>query len=200
MVFEAWPAADARLAPALGDLDLARRQLGEAALVGDDQQLLRRRAIDFCQQRPDSLYRSCGPGHLTGSGVVVDPAIDRVLLIHHAKLGRWLQPGGHADGDGNLAGVAWREATEETGLTGLVLVSPAVDIDIHTIPAVAGEPQHLHIDLRFVVLGEAGEALSPNEETLGARWLGADDPVVTSASGELGRMVARALKLARRFA
>ena len=77
-----------------------------------------RRSSRFIDAHPDALHRSCLEGHLTGSAAVVDPSTRQVLLLFHAKVQRWLQPGGHADGDGNLARVALREAEEETGIDG----------------------------------------------------------------------------------
>ena len=87
--------------------------------------------LAFVDAHPDALWRSCAEGHLTGSALVVDAAAERVLLLFHRKVRRWLQPGGHVDGDANLAGVALREATEETGIEGLRVVVPAIDLDIH---------------------------------------------------------------------
>ena len=156
--------------------------------------------LEFCDRHDDALYRSCTEGHLTGSAIVVDPSTGRSLLIHHAKLQRWLQPGGHADGDANLAHVAWREATEETGLTGLRLVSPAIDIDVHAIPARSGEPRHLHLDLRHLVLaGERTEA-EPNHEVTAARWMMPDDPEILAGGDELHRVVGRAVEAAESLA
>ncbi len=192
---EHWEVATHGLAPAPDDLGEARRQVRLACLVGADQEALRHRLLAFCDDHPDALHRRCVAGHLTGSGVVVDAATGRTLLIHHAKLGRWLQPGGHADGDGNLGAVAWREAREETGLTGLRLITPAIDLDVHAIPARGAEPEHLHLDLRFLVLAGPSTRPDPNHETLGARWLGADDPVVATG-GELARAVRRAVAVA----
>jgi len=185
---------DAALQPAGDDPAEARRQLAAAALVGADQDLTRHQVLTFTEQHPDCLLRSCGPGHLTGSALVIDPATGRILLIHHAKAGRWLQPGGHADGEGNLGLVALTEATEETGLEGLRLVTPAIDIDVHTIGARPGEPAHDHLDLRFVVLSGPDTRAVPNAETLGARWVDPEDPAAAGVlgDGELSRLARRA--------
>ena len=188
---------DPGLAPAPDDLDQARRHIAEAELVGPDQERVRAEVLAFCAQHADALHRRCVPGHLTGSALVVEPGTERILLIHHAKLQRWLQPGGHADGDGNLGAVAWREATEETGLDGLELVTPAIDIDIHAIPARGDDPDHLHLDLRFLVLATGSTVAAPNHEVLAARWMASDDPAV--GHGELRRLVDRALTVVRRL-
>lgn len=177
------------------DLTVAVDQIAAAALQGEAQEQVRADVLAFCERHPDALHRSCPTGHLTGSAVVVDPAAGTTLLVHHLKLGRWLQPGGHADGDGNLGSVALREAAEETGLAGLQLVTPAIDIDVHTIPGRTGEPEHVHLDLRSLVLVGDSLHLAPNHETLGARWLGADAPEI-APSHELSRLVTRALEVA----
>lgn len=194
--FLTWADGGPELASAPGDLAQARRQIEAASLVGEDQQAVRQQVLDFCAEHDDALDRSCVLGHLTGSGVIVDPRTGQSLLIHHAKLGRWLQPGGHADGDGNLGAVAWREATEETGLVGLRLVTPAIDIDVHEIPARPGEPAHLHLDLRSLLLVGEERDPSPNHETLGARWMSVDDAEITGTV-ELSRMINRATSIAQ---
>jgi 8-oxo-dGTP pyrophosphatase MutT (NUDIX family) len=183
------------LAPRHDDLDLALAQIRAADLDHPDSEAARKRIQAFCAKHSDALHRSCLEGHLTGSALVVDPQRKQALLLHHAKLDRWLQPGGHADGDGNLAAVALKEASEETGIPGLRVVSPAIDIDVHHIPARGDEPEHLHLDLRFLVLAPAGAEPAHNHEALGARWVHADDPVVTG-SPELRRAVDRALATA----
>lgn len=147
----------------------------EAAVLPEHREPARRRVLDFCRHHADALYRSCRPGHLTASGFVVDPDAGTVLLIHHRKLGRWLQPGGHADGDGWLGRVAHREIVEETGLTHVVMLNPAFDIDIHPIPARGSDPPHLHLDLRFLAVASSNGTLTPNHETRGARWQVVDD-------------------------
>ncbi|MDA3039233.1 MAG: NUDIX hydrolase [Actinomycetota bacterium] len=127
--------------------------------------------LAFIDQHEDALLRSCLAGHLTGSALVVDSSTGNVLLLHHAKLQRWLQPGGHADGDGDLGAVALREAIEETGLVGLELVHPAIDLDIHVIPARGDEPAHLHLDVRYLVLAPQASAVVINAESTGSRWV-----------------------------
>src|SRR5436305_5487357 len=100
----------------------------EAAMVAD--------TIRFVETHPDCLLRSCVPGHLTGSAWIVSADRQRTLLTHHHKLDKWLQLGGHADGDGDLLAVALREAQEESGLTRLRPVATAIyDFDRHWIPA-----------------------------------------------------------------
>lgn len=96
------------------------------------------------------------PGHFTASGFVVTPDRARLLLVHHERLGRWLQPGGHIEAeDATLLAAARREVTEETGLSVLPLAVEGVfDLDVHHIPAARGEPGHEHHDVRFLFEGE----------------------------------------------
>lgn len=153
------------------------------------------RVIELIQSSPRAAYRdNFYPGHLTGSAWVVDPGASRVLLLHHAKLGRWLQPGGHADGEYDLAAVALREAREESGLTTLTLVGDEVfDIDIHRIPERAHEPEHFHFDLRFLVIADSQEEPVISHESHGAAWVKLDE-IGTVTSDE------SVLRMARVFA
>jgi 8-oxo-dGTP pyrophosphatase MutT (NUDIX family) len=119
----------------------------------------------FVAGHDDPWDRGILTGHLTGSALVLSADGDRVLLLHHRKLDRWLQPGGHADpGEASGEAVALREALEETGVEGLVLHPGAprpLDVDIHDIPARPGEPAHQHLDLRYLVLAPMGATLTP---------------------------------------
>jgi 8-oxo-dGTP pyrophosphatase MutT (NUDIX family) len=153
-------------------LDAARRHV-EAV---DASQLAaeRRRVLDFIDAHDDALHRSCGPGHLTGSALVVDAESGKFLLLHHTKLRRWLQPGGHADGDGNLAAVALREASEETGIEGLRVVVPAIDIDVHLVEPPREQPHHHH-DVRYLVVTPPAAVAVGNHESTDLRWATLDD-------------------------
>lgn len=128
--------------------------------------------IRFVEEHPDCLLRTCAPGHLTGSAWIVDALRRRVLLAHHRKLDKWLQPGGHADGDPDLLAVALREAREETGLTRLKPVSTEVfDVDRHWIPPRGDTPGHWHLDLRFLVEADPEEELMVSEESHDLMWV-----------------------------
>lgn len=165
-------------------------------IVGPEQQDLQRRILDFCARHDDALLRSCLTGHLTASALIVDTDREAVLLIHHVKLDRWLQPGGHVDGQGDLAEAALREAEEEVGIVGLELVRPAIDLDIHEIPERGDEPAHLHLDVRFLALAPPGSEPAINHESFEARWVGRDDPDGLIGEGELRRLVERGLDVA----
>lgn len=142
--------------------------------AGPGPEAHRQQILEFVAAHPDAAHRTCAEGHLTGSALVVDAEATRTLLLLHRKLGRWFQPGGHADGDTNLAGVALREATEETGIEGLVVLLDPIDVDVHRVEP-PGEPAHLHLDVRFLVLAPPDAVEVGNEESLGLRWVAPAD-------------------------
>ena len=131
------------------------------------------RIRDFIGAHEDCFLRTCRPGHLTGSAWILSPDHESVLLVHHRKLGRWLQPGGHADGEMDLLQVALREAREETGLASFTTPpgGDPLDLDIHEIPPHGGEPAHLHLDVRFLLVAAAGEVPRASEESIAVRWV-----------------------------
>ena len=131
--------------------------------------------LAWIDAHPDALLRSCLEGHLTSSALVVDERRGRALLTLHAKLGRWLQLGGHCDGDANLAGSALREAREESGIDELAIDPRIVDLDCHRIPARADEPEHWHLDARFVVRAPEGAVVRVSEESRELRWFGLEE-------------------------
>lgn len=156
----------------------------------------------------DCFERSCLPGHITGSAWIVSPERDRFLLTHHRKLGRWLQLGGHADGDHDVHAVALREAREESGMqhfgfhglpapaegSGTAAVLP-LDIDVHRIPARPGEPEHEHHDIRFLLVADAGQEIQISDESLDLRWFARGEAASVCEEESLGRLARKAAAL-----
>jgi len=177
---------------ALPGLDAALAEHGAACPGQAPEAALFR---EFLASSPAVFERRHPPGHFTGSAWLVSADGARVLLTHHRKLGRWLQLGGHADGDGDLARVALREAEEESGLGALVLEPAPFDLDRHAIPARGAEPEHWHYDVRYVVRATASEAFVVGEESLDLAWVDiaaiAADPAMDDS---LRRMAARWLE------
>ena len=135
---------------------------------------VKRKFFELTALEPGALDRSTTPGHLTGSALVFNHDATETLLLFHTKLQRWLQPGGHADGEANLARVALKEATEESGIEGLEIVDPAIDLDIHNV-APAGADPVLHYDVRFIVFAPEGAQPVGNHESQDLKWVPLDE-------------------------
>jgi 8-oxo-dGTP pyrophosphatase MutT (NUDIX family) len=160
--------------------------------VDADDGAVRSRFIAFVAAQRRCLDRALEIGHVTGSAWIVDAAGDRVLLTHHRKLGIWVQPGGHADGDPDLAAVAMREAEEETGLAGLRLWREGIfDLDIHPIPGRDGIPRHEHFDVRFALRTTGSEAFVVSDESHALAWVQLDELERISTEPSLLRMRAK---------
>jgi len=139
----------------------------------------------------DPFRRERLAGHFTGSAWLVDRAGARVLLTHHRKLERWLQLGGHADGDRDMPAVALREAEEESGLSGLSVEAQLFDLDRHWIPERRDVPGHWHYDLRYVVRAGADEDFVVGEESLDLAWREVSGLMDDAGSDESMRRLAR---------
>jgi 8-oxo-dGTP pyrophosphatase MutT (NUDIX family) len=151
---------------------------------------MRERLLAFVAAHDDALERTCRAGHVTASAWIVEPSRTRALLTHHRKLGKWLQLGGHVDGESDVRAAALREAHEESGLHSLRFVTTAVyDLDVHPIPARPHEPAHDHYDVRFLLEADAAEPLTVSGESHELAWVplgalaayGADESVLRLA-------------------
>lgn len=127
--------------------------------------------IDFVERNPRCFERELTEGHVTGSAWLVDRTGASVLLTHHRKLGRWLQLGGHSDGNPATLAVAVQEAREESGLAIAPLSEDIFDLDVHEIPARRTEPAHLHFDVRFVLQAVGDETFQVSGESLDLAWV-----------------------------
>ena len=131
----------------------------------------------FVAAHDDCLLRSCVPGHITASAWIVSPDARAALLTHHRKLGRWLQLGGHVDGEPRVEFAALREAQEESGMREFTFVPWAgtelvpLDLDVHPIPARGVEPRHDHWDVRFLLQAAPGQTLVVSSESRDLRWV-----------------------------
>lgn len=154
----------------------------------------------FAASRPDVLLRTCPPGHITASAWIVDAAGERALLTHHRKLGRWLQLGGHVDGEVHVDQAALREAQEESGMARFTLrrwtdALVPLDLDVHAIPARGAEPEHLHWDLRFWLQAEPGQELAISEESNDLRWFAPEELVAVTQEESVLRLLRKAQRL-----
>ncbi|MFF0365191.1 NUDIX hydrolase [Streptomyces fungicidicus] len=150
----------------------------------EDQPELRQVYLDHLAAHPDGMWKTCTDGHITASGLVIDPERGRVLLTLHRKLEMWLQMGGHCEpGDVSLAAAALREATEESGIAGLALVPGGpVRLDRHHTPCA------WHLDVQYAALAPAGAVEAISDESLDLRWLPYDE-VADVADASVTRLV-----------
>lgn len=146
--------------------------------------------IGFVGSRSDVLLRSCLEGHVTGSAFVVDPGMDMTLLVHHAKLDKWLQPGGHCEPGESVPEAAARETLEETGVQAAPLDACIFDIDVHPIPARGSEPAHGHYDVRYLLVAEPGET-TVSDESRAVEWVSLDEAVRRNPEPSIARMAAK---------
>jgi 8-oxo-dGTP pyrophosphatase MutT (NUDIX family) len=163
----------------------------------------RARILAFVRRHPSPFDRAIAEGHLTGSAITVSADGRRILLLHHRKLDRWLQPGGHGDpGETTGEQVALREALEETGIRGLALHPAAarpLDVDVHEIPARGQEPAHAHLDLRYLVVAPSDAEITPDLAELRAiRWAEWEEAQTLGLDHGLLRALAKARAIVAR--
>jgi len=147
--------------------------------------------LDFVQRNERCFERDLWEGHVTGSAWLVDGGGRRVLLTHHRKLGRWLQLGGHSDGDPRPLDVAQQEAREESGLDVVPLSREIFDLDIHEIPARKQDPAHLHYDVRFALQVIGAEDFRVSAESLDLAWVPIDELARYTDEESMLRMAAK---------
>ena len=173
----------------IGDLEAYRER-------HPDETATANRFLEFVRRHERCFHRDCLPGHVTGSAWLIDPNGGRVLLTHHRKLNRWLQPGGHCDGDPDTLRTALREAAEESGVAVEACSDVPLDIDIHAIPARkagparAAEPAHFHYDVRYALRAKSDD-FAVSEESHALAWVGFADLAGYTREPSIARMLAK---------
>jgi 8-oxo-dGTP pyrophosphatase MutT (NUDIX family) len=176
--------------------------LDRYAAIHPDERATVERMQTFVRANEDCFERTCLEGHVTGSAWVVSADHRAVLLTHHARLGRWLQLGGHADGETDPFEAALREAREESGMqdfrepSGDVPPVP-LDVDVHAIPARGSEPEHFHFDVRYLLIAAPGQSIVRSDESNDLRWVPAGRVEELSDEESLLRLARKARALLR---
>lgn len=153
-----------------------------------EQQMLER-TTSFVREYETFYSRDLLVGHLTGSAWIVDETLSHALLLHHGKLNKWLQPGGHIEDDADLLAAALREAQEETGVN-VRPHSPAIfDVDVHEIPARSHEPAHFHYDIRFLLVADRTAPLLVTSESKDLAWVALEKIETLTQEESVLRMV-----------
>lgn len=144
----------------------------------------------FVEANENCFDRELLEGHVTGSAWILNPERTHVLMMHHKKLDRWFQPGGHCDGEPDVQAVAAKEAQEETGLVVSPLSNAILDVDVHVIPERKAVPEHKHYDIRFLFSAEMDrEVLDDNEEANEVRWIELGKVYLFNDTDSIGRLV-----------
>jgi 8-oxo-dGTP pyrophosphatase MutT (NUDIX family) len=159
-----------------------------------------KRISAFVGAHADCFERSLLVGHVTGSAWVLDEAREYALLTHHAKLDKWLQPGGHCDGEADVSRVAMREVQEEAGLDGIrpLLDGAIFDVDAHDIPARGNEPAHVHYDIRYAFEADRSAPLRISAESKDLRWVALDRIAELNTDESVLRMVRKTAPIGTR--
>ena len=147
--------------------------------------------LSFIENHTNHFSRTNHHGHFTGSAWIIDPDKSKILMTHHKKIGKWLQLGGHADGEQDLLKVSQREAIEESGINNFITLSNEIfDMDIHEIPPIGSDPKHLHYDIRFLLQADPDkESLIISNESHDVAWIPLDKIADYNSEQSIMRMV-----------
>jgi 8-oxo-dGTP pyrophosphatase MutT (NUDIX family) len=164
------------------------------------------RIVALVEEHADCFDRTCRPGHITAAAWILSADRRRCLLTHHRKIDRWLQLGGHADGQTLVEEVALREAREESGMTDFDMVSIdgavlPLDVDVHDIPArydVSGqliEDTHEHHDIRFLLVARDEQPIRVSDESHDVAWFTCEEVLRLTNEESVLRMLYKAAEL-----
>lgn len=151
----------------------------------------RRIMLDCLENRPDMLTRKDELCHFTASAWVTNPTHDKILMLYHNIYNSWSWPGGHADGEEDLLGVALREVQEETGIKNL---RPATE-DVFSLETLTVNAHfkkgkfvssHLHMNLTYLIEADDSQDVhSKPDENSAVKWFGLDEAVAASTEPDM---------------
>ncbi len=147
--------------------------------------------LTFIKEHEECFERTLERGHITASAWLLSKDHSHALLLHHKKLNRWFQLGGHCDGDSDVLAVAIKEAQEESGIVGIapVALEPTIfDIDIHWIPEHKEVKGHWHYDVRFLLQVTTDEQIVQNHESNELRWISKNENELPTQERSVTRM------------
>ena len=182
---------------------LTSKSLDNSAFNSDYELPVCAKLKDFLLMASEPFERTHLAGHVTGSACILTPALDKVLLTHHKKLQKWIQLGGHSDGDPSTSGVALKEAIEESGLSELAFFpwetiagNPSetpvpFDFDIHEIPELGNDPRHLHYDVRYVFVAREPEKIALSDESMDLKWFSLEEANLLCKETSMQRQFAK---------
>ncbi|WP_321478261.1 NUDIX hydrolase [uncultured Paludibaculum sp.] len=164
-------------------------QLRDYRAFNSHEEAMRARILAFVEAHDDCFERSLSIGHITASAWVLSQDSARTLLVHHARLDKWLQPGGHCDGSPDVLASAMREVLEETGVAAVLAHEGIFDVDAHDIPARKNEAAHVHYDVRFLLRADQGIPLVVSEESRAVAWVPLDEVRLLNTDESVLRLV-----------
>ncbi len=172
------------------------RQIAAVTPLDDTEASHQQAMLSFVERHHDFYKRTLTTGHVTGSAWIINPACSHALMLHHKKLDRWLQPGGHIEEELDILNSALREAQEETGISDLKIVSDAIfDLDIHVIPANKKEAEHQHYDIRYLFEAELDATPAVSDESNDVRWFTLDEISKINSDASIQRMILKTITL-----
>lgn len=164
----------------------------------DKEILFKNQILLFINKHSNCFERSLEIGHITASSWLLNKDESKALLMHHAKLNKWVQLGGHCDGNPDVLSVAIKETQEESGIQNIVPISSDIfDIDIHKIPETKKEKEHLHYDLRFLLRVASNEQIIKNSESKELRWISKERSELPTNEPSVARLFDKWLKIKR---
>lgn len=164
--------------------------------LDSDEILYKEKMLSFIKNHLDCFERTLEVGHITASSWLLDSTKEKALLLHHAKLDIWCQPGGHSDGNSDVLFTAIKEAQEESGIEEIIPLKTTIfDIDIHPIPGKGNILPHLHYDVRFLLQILNKKEPSLNQESKGFLWISKDPSSLPTKERSILRMWEKWTKL-----